>query len=96
MRPLGADSDPGGIRTHDSLIKSEVLYQLSYEILPFLEFLIELKDSTTYKLIVMKSVKETSYLRPRIHVRLNYTKYFICNLSICHVTTLYGFFYCFE
>ena len=24
--------DPGGARTHDSLIKSEVLYQLSYEI----------------------------------------------------------------
>ena len=41
MRPLGADSDPGGTRTHDSLIKSQVLYQLSYEVLPFLEFLIE-------------------------------------------------------
>ncbi len=26
-------SDPGGVRTHDPLIKSEVLYQLSYEII---------------------------------------------------------------
>ena len=28
-----SNCDPDGIRTHDSLIKSEVLYQLSYEVI---------------------------------------------------------------
>lgn len=35
----------------------------------------------------LKSVKDSSYLRPRIHVRLNFTNLLICNSSECQVTT---------
>ena len=35
----------------------------------------------------IKSVKDSSYLRPRIPIRLNFTNLLICNSSDCQVTT---------
>ena len=37
---------------------------------------------------IRKSVKGTFYLRPRIHVKLNFTNPMICNSKNCQVATL--------
>lgn len=53
---LGSYCDLDGIRTHDSLIKSQVLYQLSYEIM----FLKSLFSKTAAKISSWNAKKQTS------------------------------------
>ena len=78
-----------------SLTKTYVLWASSYLVLESNQCPLHVKQIRFhYANEAIKSVKGTLYLRPRIPIKLNFTKKNICNCSVYQVATLSGTFYC--